>query len=149
MADGQNATNIMNKPQDDSNPPINNHFLNMLQGHREGLAITELSEAMAKATEAALLTGRPGSIILKFTFKPAGKVAGAVVIEDDITTKLPKAEKVNSIFFFHEGALVRDNPKQLKMEFKPVEQAVGNQLEQLRKEQAQAAPAVPAQAAAN
>jgi hypothetical protein len=117
------------------NPPINNHFINMLQGHREGVAITELSEAMAKATEAALLTGRPGSVILKFTFKPAGKVAGAVVIEDDITTKLPKAEKVNSIFYFHDGALVRDNPKQLKMEFKPVAKAVGDQLEALREQQ--------------
>lgn len=126
----------MNQNTQTNEPPINNHFLNMLQGHREGTAITELSEAMAKATEAALLTGRPGSVILKFTFKPAGKVAGAVVIEDDITTKLPKAEKVNSIFYFHDGALVRDNPKQLKMEFKPVERAVGDQLEQLRAAQA-------------
>ncbi len=138
----------MNKPQDESNPPINNHFLNMLQGHREGEAITELSEAMAKATEAALLTGRPGAVILKFTFKQAGKVAGAVVIEDDITVKLPKAEKVNSIFYFQDGALLRENPKQLKMEFKPVEAAVGDQLEQMRKEQ-QTAATVPAQAAAN
>ncbi len=32
---------------------INNHFLKFLAEHREGQAITELSEAMAEVTEAA------------------------------------------------------------------------------------------------
>ena len=108
---------------------INNSFINTLTAHREGDAIQELSEKLAEVCDAALLTGRAGKITLTFTVKPAGKSALAIVLEDDITVKVPKAEKVNSIFFLHEGALVRDNPKQLKMEFKPV---AGGQTEESR-----------------
>lgn len=100
---------------------INNSFINTLTQHREGGAIEDLSAALAEVSEAALLTGRAGKIKISLTIKPAGgKSRVAVVIEDDISTTLPKAEKVNSIFFFHEGALLRDNPAQLQMKLTAV-----------------------------
>lgn len=108
--------------QDQTQPAINNHFNAMLAEHREGEAISDLSEAMAEVTEAALLTGRAGSFSIKFTIKPAGgKSAVAVTIEDDIKVTLPKAEKISSIFFAHDGALVRNNPNQRVLNFAPVE----------------------------
>lgn len=114
------TTNPTKPPIDEPAAPLNNNFSHFLSIHREGEAIHELSEALAKVSEAALLTGRAGAVTIKLTVKAAGKTANALVIEDDITTKMPKADKVNSIFFYDHGALVRDNPKQLKLALKEV-----------------------------
>lgn len=115
---------------------INNAFINTLQQHREGQAIEELSEALAKVTEAALLTGRADKLKVSFTIKPAGgKSRVAIVIEDDIAVTLPKADKANSIFFFHEGALLRDNPAQMQMKLTPV---AGGATEEVKAKQATA-----------
>lgn len=117
--------------------PINNHFINMLTIHREGDAISELSKAMAEVTAAALLTGRAGHFSIKFTIKPAGKQAVAVTVEDDITVKLPKADKCNSIFFSDEnGALLRDNPRQMKLALKSVEGGKAIEVETLKEARA-------------
>lgn len=115
-----NPTTPKQGKSEETSPTINNNFSHFLSIHREGEAIHELSEALAKVSEAALLTGRAGAVMIKFTVKAAGKTANALVIEDDITTKMPKADKVNSIFFYDHGALVRDNPKQLKLALKEV-----------------------------
>lgn len=45
---------------------------------------------------------------------------GALVIEDEIKTTLPKADKLGSLFFCHPETfeLMRDNPNQKNLEFK-------------------------------
>lgn len=109
-------------------PAVDGGFLATLQNHEGGDCLSDLSEELRKVTEAVLLTGKPGSLALKLTIRPASASSVAVVMEDEITTKLPKVHKRASIHFVDEAFnLLRDNPKQLSMDLKVVE---GNQTEE-------------------
>ncbi len=107
-----------------SQPQIDGAFLATLQNHDGGACLSDLSEELRKVTEAVLLTGKPGALTLKLTLKPAGQAAVAVVMEDEITSKLPKVHKRASIHFVDDQHnLLRDNPRQLSMNLKVVEGA--------------------------
>lgn len=120
-------------PQNTAEPAVDTAFSSMLQFHRGGEVISDLSEALRAVSGAVMLTGRAGSVTLKVTIKPAAK-GGAMVVEDDITTKVPKADKQGSIFFADEaGNLLREDPKQFKLALRVIEGAAPVQPEQLRK----------------
>ncbi len=118
-------------------PAIDGAFLSMLQAHRRGEALTDLAEAMRQVTEAVQLTGRPGNVTFKVNIRPASKAQGALVVEDDIVTKVPKADRQGSIFFADDhNNLLREDPRQTTLplrtidggkqeEAKPLKQAVG------------------------
>lgn len=101
---------------------VNGAFVRALQIHRNGEVISDLSEALAKVTEHVMQTGRAGSVTLKLQIKQAS-AGGALVIEDEIKTVLPKADKVGSLFFAHPETfeLMRDNPNQMALELKAVD----------------------------
>ena len=112
-------------------PQVNGAFLRMMQQHRQGAALSDLSEAMQRITREVVHTGRAGSFTLKLTVKPASKnSSGALVLEDEIKETPPKPERVGSIFFgSEEGELLRENPNQLHMELKTID----GDMEPLRK----------------
>ena len=101
-------------------PHIDGSFLAMLQLHRHGTALTDLSAAMQTITRNVESAGRSGSFTLKVTIKPAGRGSGvAFDIEDEIKLSPPKQKSESSIFFSDEqGRLVRNNPAQAEMELK-------------------------------
>ena len=93
----------MKNQNENPEPPIDGAFLAILQQHRRGLALSDLSAGLRAVAEAAQPTGRPGTLTAKVTVTPASKGAsGALVIEDDIIVKLPKADRQGSIFFSDE-----------------------------------------------
>jgi len=104
---------------------INGAFHAMLQTHRGGAALNDIADAMLAATDAARTVGKPASFTVKFTVTPAG-TDGALMLDDDISTKLPRAPKRTSIFFANPetGALQRDNPNQMKLGLKIVGETV-------------------------
>lgn len=107
-------------------------FLDLLRQHRFGECLNELGQAMRNIVDAAQLTGKPGGITLKIIFDPTK--SGAVEIMDDIAVKMPKAEKVGSLFFVGEnGQLVRNNPNQLEMPLRTIEGGVTVDADSLRK----------------
>ncbi len=102
-------------------PAVDGRFISTLQAYNEGECLTDLSEETRKLAEAVLMTGKPGSVTLKLTFKPASTSGAALVIEDEISTKLPKVNKRSAIFFVDPAFnLLRDNPKQLGLDLKVV-----------------------------
>jgi hypothetical protein len=102
--------------------PPSNGFLYALGILRGGLAATEASQALADATCACMLTGKAAKVTVTLKLTPAQKVAGALLMEDDLKVALPKAEKENSLFYPDEdGNLLRDHPKQMALEIKMVE----------------------------
>lgn len=102
---------------------VNVAFISLLQQHRQGAALSDLSDALKQVNQAVFEQGQPASITLKLCFKPAQRTAGAVLIEDDVTVKLPKPEKENSIFFVEKESwrLMRDNPNQMSLTLKTVD----------------------------
>src|SRR6185312_14852761 len=104
----------MNQKQQNNNegPAIDGAFLAMMQNHRRGGALSDLAEAMREVTEAVTLTGKAGSFSLKVKVRPASK-GGALVVEDEVKTTLPKTEAEGSIFFADEQSnLLREDPNQ-------------------------------------
>lgn len=117
-----------------ANPAIDGAFLAMMQQHRKGASLTDLSDAIRQVTEAVQLTGRPGSVTFKVSIRPASK-GGAMVVEDDISTKLPKSDKEGSIFFADDKHnLLREDPNQAVLPLRSIEGGAGEQKpEALRK----------------
>lgn len=96
--------------------------LRMLQNHRSGEVLSDLSEAIREIAQAVSLTGKPGSVTLKLILKPASRASNALVVEDEIRKTSPKTERHGSVFFTDkEFNLLRDNPAQLSMDLKVVE----------------------------
>jgi hypothetical protein len=113
----------MNTPETDSDvmPAIDAAFLQLLQQHRSGQVLSDLSAAMRQATEAAQLQGKPAGITLKIVIKPAGNGSGAVVVADQITTKLPVPAAATSFFFADEhGNLLRNDPRQKELPLRAI-----------------------------
>lgn len=98
-------------------------FLTLLQQHRGGVALSDLSDKLKEVTQAVFEQGKPGTITLKLTVSPAAKTAGAMVVRDDISIKVPKAEQATSIFFADKESwqLLRDNPNQMALSLKTVD----------------------------
>ncbi len=97
-------------------PGIDSAFLTLLQHHRSGQVLNDLSAAMREATEAAQLQGKKAVITLKINIEPAAKAAGAVVVTDDVKVKLPEPQTRGSFFFSDDrGNLFRDDPRQKEL----------------------------------
>ena len=121
----------------DSTPGIDSGIMTVFQHHRGGELLTDLSQGMREATEAARREGKQATLVLKIVVKPAGKVPGAFVIQDDVKVTLPKPEKIESFFFADEhGTLHRTDPNQKELPLKMVEGGKPVEVETLRRAQA-------------
>jgi hypothetical protein len=102
-------------------PAIDAAFLSLLQLHRGGQVLTDLSQAMREAIEAAQAQGKPAGITLKMVFKPAANGSNAVVVADKIKTTLPEPKPVTSFFFSDaHGNLHRNDPNQRELALRPI-----------------------------
>ncbi len=118
-----------NEPEGENH--IDPSFTNLLQQHRLGGCLDELGQALRTVVDAAVLTGNPGGITLKLVVSPTQ--SAAIEIYDEVTIKMPKAEKVGSLFFAGEnGVLTRHNPNQLEMKLRSVEGGAAVDVENLR-----------------
>lgn len=112
---------------------IDGAFLRTFQTYNDGQLLTDLSEALSKCSLAVTEHGKPASMTLKITLKPAA-AGGALVITDEVTTKMPKGEPRAALFFAmpDTGELVRDNPKQMKLGLKVVDGGIETERESLK-----------------
>lgn len=94
-------------------------FTDTINNLRRGSLAEELTVKLAELTGRCAETGRAGAITLTLQLKP-GK-GGQIEVFDDIKIKLPKEERGASIMWpTPEGSLVRDDPKQMTIELRPV-----------------------------
>lgn len=102
---------------------ISNGFERTLRDLRQGEALTELTNSLQEPVTAVRETGRAGGLTFKIKVKPASRGDGiAVILEDDVVVKLPKAERANTIMFSTEdGALQRNDPRQKEFPLRTVE----------------------------
>lgn len=126
----------MKKTNETSQPNVDSAFLLLLQQHRHGEILSDLSESIRNVTQAVQDSGRGGSITLKIDIRPASKGrAGALVVEDEIKEKLPTEDKTGSIFFADKNYnLIREDPNQTTLELRSVEGAA-TEPKQLKKAQ--------------
>ena len=105
-----------------SNPPADRACLRVLEAHKNGCALTELSGAIKQVTASVQETGKAGNITLTLSIKPATRGSiGTLVIESKVKTKCPEAEAPASIFYADaDYNLVREDPNQTVMDLRNV-----------------------------
>lgn len=101
----------------------NRPILETLREIRRGALLDDCAQALADVVSRVSQTGKPGSFTLKLTVKPAGRGSvRTVVLEDDVSTKLPGADKEVTIFFpTEDGGLSRSDPAQIPLALRGVE----------------------------
>lgn len=77
----------------------------------EGRVNQRLTATLAEVCEAVEDTGLVGELIVKFSVK---KESGRAVVIVDIKEKVPKNPEHATLFYFGNGGLIREDPKQLK-----------------------------------
>lgn len=115
----------------ESAPAPDTAFLQLLQHHRSGNLLTDLSKAVREAVESSQLMGKPAGLTLKIAIKPAGNGSGAVVVVDKLTIKLPEAQPTSSFFYADEaGNLHRNDPNQKELPLRVVESPQATEMRQ-------------------
>lgn len=95
-------------------------FSDSLRQIRHGACEDELAEKLGELVRAVNETGRQGTLTLQLKVKQM-RGNSALEITDVIKTSVPEPEKESSLFFSDdEGNLLRDDPRQRKMNLEPV-----------------------------
>lgn len=91
-------------------------FSAWLLEQRGGIPHSELSAALPDLVEAVTTYGKPGTLTLKITVKPADGDRGAVIVADEVTLKAPGADRPVAMFFVDaDHNLTRENPFHLPL----------------------------------
>lgn len=104
-------------------PAIDRTFLNVLENHRNGELLSDVSVAIRKVASAMALTQKGGKVTITLNMKPTTAGDGAAfVMEPDIKITEPKMKPAGSIFYCDDDFnLVRENPRQKKLNLREVE----------------------------
>jgi hypothetical protein len=96
-------------------------FGQFLFSQRDGATHTELSDGLAKVSEAVLANGGTGTITLKVTVKLLGHES-RLVVRDEVKIVAPKPPRESSIWFYNKGqrGLSRRDPNQGELDLAPV-----------------------------
>lgn len=101
---------------------IDNSSINMMAALRNGAFVDELSAIYQEAVAATKELNKKSTITVKLEIIPATKGNSLqVIVEDDITKKLPKPDQGGTLFFTtDEDTLSRTDPYQKELEFRQV-----------------------------
>ena len=94
---------------------IRETFTTTLRELRGGVALLDLSEALADLVVAVRGSGMKGALLLKITVAPASKGAdnNTLILEDEVIVKRPKAPRGATILFSDENNILsRRDPRQ-------------------------------------
>jgi hypothetical protein len=105
--------NAINENLDEDEALAASPFGQFLFSQRNGLTHTELSDALAKVSEAVLANGGTGTITLKIIVTQLGH-ENRLVVKDQVDVKAPKPIRESSIWFYNKGqrGLSRNDPNQ-------------------------------------
>jgi hypothetical protein len=96
-------------------------FAEFLREQRRGELLNDLTEALHEAVTAVGEHQLAAEVTLKIKIKPAGELGGAVQVQDEIATKLPKPKTAPSVFFITpDNNLSKNDPHQTKLELRDV-----------------------------
>ena len=90
-------------------------FTTTLRELRGGVALLDLSEALADLVVAVRGSGMKGALLLKITVAPASKGAdnNTLILEDEVIVKRPKAPRGATVLFAdNDNILSRRDPRQ-------------------------------------
>ena len=110
-------------------PDLFNHVVGqLLNGHSQ----IELSKKLSECVAAVQETGKQATLTLKLTVKPVGRDTGQFEVRDLITTNKPQRDKGMTLLFgTAEGNLQRNDPNQMDLKLKSVDEETTGELKQV------------------
>lgn len=98
-------------------------FFSTLRDLRAGATLDDLDSAVSEVVSAVKATGKTGEITLKLKIRPPKKsTATYLTVEDDVSTKVPRHDRADTIFFpLADNSLSRNDPSQIPLELRSVE----------------------------
>jgi hypothetical protein len=98
----------MSEPAHDPTP-----FVGFIADHRGGQTARELTDQLAKVTQAVRDTGKAGSVTLTLAIAPLKDATDILVVTDTVKGKVPELPRPKAVYFPDDhGGLHRDNPRQ-------------------------------------
>lgn len=91
-----------------------------------GLFLERLGAELGAVADEVVETRRKGKVTITLeivALDQGGELA--VAINETITRKVPTRRPLGAIFYAHEGGLYRDDPRQIKMQFRAVPEGDG------------------------
>ena len=97
--------------------------LAVLQRLGSGHLLDDLHEALTETAQDVVATGRPGRVTLTLTISTKRKDDPLVTVDESISRASPRAKSdpLGAIFWALDGALHREDPRQLPLDFRVVE----------------------------
>ncbi len=88
-----------------------------------GATVAELGGALEKVLAAVRETGKSASVTFTINVRPASKgITSVVMVESQIKTKLPEADRGMTVFYLTEdNRLVRNDPRQQMLPLRVVD----------------------------
>lgn len=85
---------------------------------RGGAAVNDAAKDFLELCQRVRATGKPGSLTLTIKVNPDKNDFDVYEVTPDVTVKLPKVARAKGLFYMTPDAqLVREDPKQAKLEF--------------------------------
>lgn len=102
------------------------NFFDVLRIAQRGNTVEQLNDSLAELTKAVMDARGSGSLTLKISLKPDGD--NSVEMDSTVTLKKPNIKRGKTIMFVSpEGALVRNDPRQIDMPLRAVPVAAAPQ----------------------
>lgn len=115
--------------------PLNENIRSVCVENDKGDLVPVLDHAgeeLSSLIQSVTATGKAGSLTLKIDLKPS--TAGALAVKATVTSKAPKGLPPESLLWATpEGNLMHEDPRQTKLDLKPVEVAPARELKTVTK----------------
>lgn len=93
-----------------------------LRDIRNGALLNEATSDLAEVVRAVSHTNKGGEICIRIKVKPVGAASATLMVDGEVTKKVPVAEREVSIFFpTADGSLTKTDPNQMPLSLRPVE----------------------------
>lgn len=91
---------------------------------RGGAFVEQATAALAEAVTAVENTGKSAEVVMRIKVKKAPRGTNAVYVSTDVTAKIPQEAPAEELMYpTPEGTLLRDDPRQQKLNLKEAEGA--------------------------
>jgi hypothetical protein len=88
-------------------------FMQLLPEIRGGNLIDEVTEAIAEAAQAVVMTQKAADVTIKIKLRPGRHAENAIELVGECANKIPKPDVKPSMFFMDDdGSLLRNDPNQ-------------------------------------
>ena len=88
---------------------------------RHGALLDEATSALCEVVQAVSSVGKGGEITIKIRVKPVSAASATLVVDAEVTKKIPEADREVSIFFpTQDGSLTKTDPNQLPLGLRAV-----------------------------